>query len=286
MWKLNNITMNKFTKGMFVGALALIVFQSFDTKSLRKVDGTEPGYTGSPGDSLKNCTVCHGGTAVAIEGWITSNIPTTGFVPGNTYKITATNTSLSHNRFGFSISPQAINGTLLGKLIVTDTARTKLNGNDKYITYRPAGVPNDDKAIWEFEWVAPADTVNEVVFYGAFNSNQDGHKGGDLTRLSTLKVFKEGFTGGAELSFGLNQRLYPNPCNDYLEISMDIPVSSETTISLCDLNGKVVETLFQNFVKVGTINEKINMTHVKSGVYLVQTETGKLISRKKILVIH
>jgi hypothetical protein len=71
--------MNKFTGRPVCWSLGTnVVLQSFDTKSLRKVDGTEPGYTGSPGDSLKNCTVCHGGTAETIEGWITSNIPTTG----------------------------------------------------------------------------------------------------------------------------------------------------------------------------------------------------------------
>ncbi len=276
--------MNKFTGSLFIGALALVVLQSFDTKSLRKVDGTEPGYTGSPGDSLKNCTVCHGGTAENIEGWITSNIPSTGYVPGNTYRITATNTSVSHNRFGFSISPQAINGTLLGKLIVTDTARTKLNGNDKYITYRPAGVPNDDKAIWEFDWEAPSDTVNEVVFYGAFNSNQDGHKGGDLTRLSTLKVFKNGFTSLPEFSFGLNQRLYPNPCIDYLEISMNIPVKAETKITLCDLNGRIVKTLFNDFASAGSFHKNFSLSQIEPGIYLVQTESGKLKTSKKILV--
>lgn len=276
--------MNKFTGSLFIGALALVVLQSFDTKSLRKVDGTEPGYTGSPGDSLKNCTVCHGGTAVNIEGWITSTIPSTGYVPGNTYRITATNTSLSHNRFGFSISPQAINGTLLGKLIVTDTTRTKLNGNDKYITYRPAGVPNDDKAIWEFDWVAPADTVNEVVFYGAFNSNQDGHKGGDLTRLSTLKVFKEGFTGMPEFSFDLNQRLYPNPCIDYMEISMNIPAKAETKITLCDLNGKIVRTLFNEVASAGAFHKNFNLSQIEPGIYLVQTESGNLKTSKRILI--
>jgi hypothetical protein len=276
--------MNKLIKSLFMAALALVVMQSFDTKSLRKVDGTEPGYTGSPGDSLKNCTVCHGGTAVNIEGWITSNIPSTGYVPGSTYRITATNTSLSHNRFGFSISPQAINGTLLGKLIVTDTIRTKLNGNDKYITYRPAGVPNDDKAIWEFDWVAPADTVNEVVFYGAFNSNQDGHKGGDLTRLSTLKVFKEGFTSIPEFSFGLNQRLYPNPCIDYMEISMNIPAKAETKITLCDLNGRLVSTLYNEVASAGTFHKNFNLSLVEPGIYLVQTESGNLKTSKRILV--
>ncbi|MDZ4668213.1 MAG: choice-of-anchor V domain-containing protein [bacterium] len=271
---------------VFVGFIAFIILQSFDTNSLKKVDGTEPGYTGSPGDSLKNCTVCHGGNAVNIGGWITSDIPESGYVPGTKYRITATNTSQSHNRFGFSVSPQNITGTMLGTLVVTDTTRTKLNGGGKYITYRPAGVPNDDKAIWEFDWIAPSDTVNEVVFYGAFNSNQDGHKGGDLTRLSNLKVFKQGFTGLADFNKGLNLSVYPNPCSDYLEVSMQIMAANDAKISLYRLNGQLVTTLFNGPANAGSFQSRFDVSQVEAGLYLVQTETGNKQAWQKVLLVR
>ena len=108
-----------------------ILLESFGSKGLGKKDGTEPGYTGSPGDSLKNCTACHGGKAYNEIGWIKSNIPTNGYVPGATYRIEAIGYGVTHNRFGFLISPQAINGNLLGTLELIDTVKTKLVGNNK-----------------------------------------------------------------------------------------------------------------------------------------------------------
>jgi hypothetical protein len=89
-----------------------ILLESFGTKGLGKKDGTEPGYTGSPGDTLKNCTACHGGKAYNEVGWIKSNIPESGYVPGTTYRIEAIGYGVSHNRFGFLVSPQAVNGNL------------------------------------------------------------------------------------------------------------------------------------------------------------------------------
>jgi hypothetical protein len=269
------------------GACCLILLQSFDTKSLNKrADGTNPGFTGSPGDSLKNCTVCHGGTATPVIEWITSDIPTAGFKPGNTYKITATNTSLSHNRFGFSISPQAIDGRMLGTLVVTDTGRTQINGNGKYITYKPAGVPGQNMAVWEFNWIAPTDGTKEVVFYGAFNSNQDGHKGGDLTQLSTLRVYQEGFTSLNELNVGLNLSIYPNPSSDYLNLELNKLDAGETVIKLFTLNGKEVLNLMSKNLPAGITKEQINISQIESGIYLVQTVCGNQTSTQKLVVFH
>jgi hypothetical protein len=269
-----------------LGLCGLILFQSFDSKGLKKVDGTDPGYTGSPGDSLKNCTVCHGGSAIAVAGWITSDIPAAGFIPGNTYKITATNTSASHNRFGFSVSPQAIDGRLLGTIIATDTARTQINGNGKYITYRPAGVPNNNVAVWNFNWVAPTDGTKEVVFYGAFNSNQDGHKGSDLTRLSTLKVFQEGFSSVAEAGSGFNLSIFPNPSAEKLNLSIANLHSGETSIKLFDLSGAEITSYSQVTNAAGNFQKSIDISMLENGIYLVQIENGKQSITKKIVVVQ
>jgi len=268
------------------GIFGLILLQSFDTKSLNKVDGTIPGFTGSPGDSLKNCTVCHGGTATPVQDWITSDIPTTGYLSGNTYKITATNTSLSHNRFGFSISPQAIDGRMLGTLVVTDTLRTQINGNGKYITYKAAGVPGLNEVVWVFDWIAPIDGTKEVVFYGAFNSNQDGHKGGDLTKLSTLRVFQRGITSLGELNFGLNLNIYPNPSADYLNLKLNKLEAGETSIQLISLNGKEVASLLTKNLPAGLTQHQIDISQIESGIYLVQTVSGSQTNTQKIVIMH
>ncbi|OFY17098.1 MAG: hypothetical protein A2X11_01880 [Bacteroidetes bacterium GWE2_42_24] len=140
--------------------------------------GAPAGYTGSPGDG-NNCTSCHGGTATTSPGWITSDIPGSGYIPGVTYQITATN-SLAGNgkKYGFEVSPQNTSGTLLGTL--TAGTGTQLVGNGKYVTHSLATLVTNS---WTFSWTAPVAGTGNVTFYGAFARGNPG-----LVTLSTLTV--------------------------------------------------------------------------------------------------
>lgn len=263
-----------------------VILESFGTKGLGKIDGTEPGYTGSPGDSLKNCTACHGGKAYNETGWIKSNIPTSGYVPGATYRIEAIGYGVNHNRFGFLVSPQAINGDLLGTLELTDTVKTKLVGNNKYITYTRNGVDGLDSLAWYFNWKAPVAGTGDVVFYGGFNSNQDGHKGGDITHLSTLRVKETGTANVFNLSNNLNQVIiYPNPVNDILNINFELNKSTATKIEILDLSGKQVGVILYENLK-GIVSKQFNTSEFKSGIYFVKIQTETEIIIKKISVIN
>lgn len=239
---------------------AWIVLESFHTGPFAKRDGTEPGYTGSPGDSLKNCTACHGGTAVDVEGWITSTVPSTGFVPGTRYTITATNTEPGATRFGFSVSPQAPNGDLLGTIIITDTVTTKTVGNDKYVTYRADGVQGVDSKSWSFDWIAPSAAINEVVFYGAFNSNHEGHKEGDKTYLSRLRLRREG-TLSIESVHATAFNIFPNPVMNEFSLR-SVSGSSAKSVTLYNPNGQRV------FTTTATTSG-IDISHLSKGVYHV-----------------
>lgn len=277
--------MKKIIFSLLLLTTCLITLQSFDTIQLGKKDGTEPGYTGSPGDSLRNCTVCHGGTAVDVDNWIESNIPATGFVPGARYTITATNTEVGATRFGFSVSPQAIDGTLLGTMIIIDTTTTKLVGNDKYITYKAAGVEGLHSKSWSFDWIAP-DSVNEVIFYGAFNSNHEGHKEGDKTYLSRLRVYKSGFTSLAEEVPSSAMQLYPTPATHKVHIRVNSENVKKASLNLIGLNGQVVEYL-------GAIDcsqqaeHTIDVTNIPNGIYFIRlTPDGTNQNITKRILIH
>ncbi len=268
--------MKKIVTYTFLGALAFVVLGSFTGVKFGKRDGTEPGYTGSPGDSLKNCTVCHGGTATDVEGWITSSVPQTGFVPGQRYTIKATNTEIGATRFGFSVSPQAINGDLLGTLVITDTTKTKLVGNDKYVTYRADGVQGVDSLSWTFDWVAPTN-VNEVVFYGAFNSNHEGHKDGDKTYLARLRLYKQGFVGLMENLKNDFLSVYPNPAVDLVTLNTTHP-SRSSEVSVFDIQGRRV--LHQTTLS----NNQINVQALPKGIYhvMLTLENGSTYATKLV----
>jgi len=139
--------------------------------------GAPPAKTGSPGDG-SNCTECHGGTPTSVTGWITSNIPASGYTPGQSYQITATNQITGSGKFGFEVSPQNVAGDLLGTL--TAGANNQLVGNNKYVTHVSA---NTSVSSWTFTWTAPPAGTGQVTFYGAFARNKPGP-----VRLSTLVV--------------------------------------------------------------------------------------------------
>lgn len=260
--------------------MGIIVFESFATRILKK-DGTEPGYTGSPGDSLKNCTACHGGNPITIEGWVTSNIPVDGYIPGETYTIKATNKEIGGTRFGFEVSPQALNGNLLGTLIITDTGRTKLVGDQKYVTYRAAGVEGIDSLSWSFDWVAPTAGTGEVTFYGAFNSNYEGHKDGDKTYLSTLTVNQNPASTIQDVSARIASfRAFPNPSMDYINVTFDLITPGHVTLDIVDLTGKRI-ILITDGKESGAFSERINTSGITKGVYMIRLQVdGKMATQK------
>lgn len=149
-------------------ALSIIGIAFFSIQGLTYPGGAPAGVTGSPADG-KTCTKCHEGLSATKDGWIKSNVDSSGYKPGKTYTITATSVGLtSSKKFGFQISPQDKTGNLLGKLIVTNATETQLVGKGKYITHTEDGITSSGFKSWKFNWVAPPAGTGEVAFYGAF----------------------------------------------------------------------------------------------------------------------
>lgn len=272
--------MKKLIYTALVSIAGIIVLQSFNLYDAGKMrDGSEPGHTGSPADG-KNCTVCHGGSSEPVNGWITSTIPQSGYVAGQRYTIRAVNRTIGHTRFGFQVSPQNISGTILGTLIATDTLRTKVVGdNNGYVTYRPASVVGVDSMVWEFDWIAPADTVNEVIFYGAFNSNHDGHKGGDITQLSQLRVFKQGFTSLAKATKNsISISAYPNPASTKIYLRGQDGFGPLSVVSIFDMSGKCVLT---NHVTTGSA---IDVSQLEKGIYIIEIKANSEAITQRVLI--
>ncbi len=162
-------------------------FWSNGNEAMSHSAGAPATYTGSPGDG-HTCTSCHAGpTAATQTGWITSNIPASGYVPNTTYTITATATRNNHTKFGFEVSPQNVSGTLLGTLVNT-SAQTQLVGTNKYITHTSSGTTGTSGFhTWSFNWTAPVAGTGAVTFYGAFCiSNAGSNSSGDTIYKSTL----------------------------------------------------------------------------------------------------
>ena len=78
-----------------------------------RTGGSPGGYTGSPGDG-NDCTDCHNpGANYNLSSTITTDIPVTGYVFGQTYLITVAATS-TKSQHGFELTAEKAGGTRVG----------------------------------------------------------------------------------------------------------------------------------------------------------------------------
>lgn len=152
--------------------------------------GSPGGKSGSPGDAGATCVQCHSGTVNATSGWITSNIPPSGYVPGETYQITATGTHSGVGRFGFELTAENTSGGKVGTFAITDAPRTKLINQGNAVTHTFNGTTvSGNSSSWSANWTAPGTDIGQIRFYAAFNAaNGNGNTSGDVVYTSTLFV--------------------------------------------------------------------------------------------------
>lgn len=227
--------------------------------------GSPAGYTGSPGDN-KNCTQCHNGSASTVAGWITSNIPASGYTPGSTYNITVT-VSGSGGK-GFEVSPQNPSGTLLGTL--TAGTGSHLTGSGKYVTQN--STINSNPATWTFTWTAPAVGTGDVTFYGAFTVSKP------VTKLSTLLVHEgppplsvSASATPSQICTGGQSQLNANPVGgsgSYTYSWTSLPAGFTSTLK-DPMVQPIINTTYTVVVNDGTTN-----TSAQTTVQVVQNATS------------
>jgi hypothetical protein len=235
--------------------------------------------TGSPGDT-KSCTTCHAGVAQTGSGIITTNVPPTGYVPGNTYNITANCVDAARTRFGFEISPQNPAGLKLGIITITDPARTKLVGSGKYITHTAAGTAGSGSNSWSFNWTAPPAGTGDVTFYGAFNfSNHNNASSGDVIKLDQVTVQEDLTTWTETISEVERILMYPNPVNDFVNLVIPAHVTVKA-VRVYTVNGSLVQ-LDENMR--GENSQELDLSLLESGSYFLSFETDKSTYFQKLI---
>jgi len=233
--------------------------------------GSPGGYTGSPGDA-KNCTQCHGGSATTSTGYLTSDVPPGGYVPGTTYTITITLTGSSKK--GFEVSPQTPSGALVGTL--TAGAGTHLVNGNKAVTQSSSS--NANPYVKTFSWTAPVSGTGNVTFYGAFTLNKS------VTKLCTL-VIPESTSGLTENSGSGGFAVYPNPANNVINVDFAMETQSQVQVYLVDLTGREIARLLNTNLSGGIHHELLKLPEgLNSGVYILDIQHGAVRHQEKVVV--
>jgi hypothetical protein len=256
-------------------SLALItgmLLIDFNTRDVHSNNGGSPaGKTGSPGDN-SDCSSCHSTSGTPVTGaiLITSNVPTGGYISGNTYQITVRAAHATFNKFGFQISPQTNSGALVGTLATTNNTETQLVGSSKYVTHKSTGTTGTSIPMvgnfkeWSFNWTAPAPGTGNVTFYGAaLLSNANNQNSGDSLVKGTLVINESATNGINTLNNSKEIKLFPNPANNL--INLHLPENAE--IMIINMSGKMV---LQQNVNIGLNN--IDISNLPSGIYFVKMQ--------------
>lgn len=149
------------------------------------------GYTGSPGDNGMTCASCHSGSPVtSAPGALTSNIPASGYVPGQTYTITLTAQHPTFNVFGFMLTAETSTGAKAGSWTILNTSETQLTAGGSYVAHTSGGITGTGNTkTWSVQWTAPSPGVGQITFYASINrANGNFSTSGDQIQTATLSV--------------------------------------------------------------------------------------------------
>ena len=210
---------------------------------------------------------------------ITSNIPVTGYIPGNTYIITASVAAQGYLRFGFEISPQDASGNLIGSMNDLGS-ETIIQAGGVYITHSSNQILTPDSKYWQFEWTAPMAGSGIATFYGAFNiTNNDGSYTGDSVLVSTL-VVPEDISLSINSASAFKWQVYHNEKG--LNI-LGVPADHYSAL-LTDVAGKYVAQW--NFIR-NTDSETTSLNTEEAltpGIYILQCQSDSKQFTQKILI--
>lgn len=263
----------------------LLIVQSTGNDAHSNNSGAPAGRTGSPADGATcNGSNCHAGTtSPATTQIITSNASANGYIPGQTYTITASCAQVGINKYGFQISPQATNGALQGQLIVTNATTTKIVST-KYITHTASGTAGVGGKTWSFNWVAPAAGTGNVTFYGAFNfTNSSSTASGDIVRSNTLVIPEDTTTSGIAPVDGdkLAAILFPNPILNDATLRVSLTAQENVTVKILSLNGQLLAEPMDFLGLPGTNDFEIQIpSNLISGTYKLMVTAGEATSLK------
>jgi hypothetical protein len=85
-------------------------------------------------------------------------------------------------------------------------------------------------------------------------------------------------------TFILN-KAYPNPFNPTTTLSFAIPVDSEVTLSIYNMQGRLVSTLIEGNMKAGYHTVQWNADSYSSGVYFVKMYAGNYTNTQKLMLV-
>ncbi|TVR13360.1 MAG: T9SS C-terminal target domain-containing protein, partial [Balneolaceae bacterium] len=124
---------------------------------------------------------------------------------------------------------------------------------------------------------SPAKALNSC-----YTSPQKVTSGGEVRFIITGNIPADEPTGPSEIALKQN---FPNPFNPTTQITYQLPVRSDVTLSVHDITGRQVATLINESVAAGTHTVTFDAANLASGVYMYRLQAGSTVLSRKLTVI-
>lgn len=99
----------------------------------------------------------------------------------------------------------------------------------------------------------------------------------DFRPMSGSPVLGNGIWAGIENqnneTFGTFS-VYPNPATDQINLNLNLNIPSDITISICDLQGRTLESLNENDLSAGAHQFGFNISTLNDGIYFIRIVGG------------
>jgi hypothetical protein len=267
--------MKKFIYVLSAAAIIMITTISAITNA-----GGSPGAkTGSPADG-NTCTQCHAGTAVPVTSWITTDIPASGYIPGNTYTITVTGTHSGVARFGFELTAEDSQNNKTGTFVLTNTSETKFVNSNHAVSHTGNGItPTNDSKSWSVDWTAPAGSTGSVTFYAALNA-ANGNMGtsGDVIYTTSTTVTEGSSVGVESISANKNIKLFPSTVENTLNLQWNKVAVQQ--LAIYNVSGQLVK---EAFIGSSQNNIKLDVSNLAKGNYFVYMQVNDEVVVKRFI---
>ncbi len=239
--------------------------------ALTNAGGSPGAKTGSTADG-SNCTQCHAGTAQTVTSWISSDIPASGYIAGQTYTITLIGTHTGVARFGFEITAEDASNNKVGTFIITNAGQTKLVNSNNAVCHTGNGLtPTNDSKAWSFDWTAPSVGTGDITFYAALNA-ADGNMttSGDVIYLTSQTITENNSVSIKQNSTTKEQiNLYPSVVDNNLNLQWEnLDVKQVLIYSITG------QQLMQYDIENGSNSIKLDVSSLSKGTYLCYFEVN------------
>ena len=235
--------------------------------------GSPGGKTGSTTDkgTCSSNGGCHAGgsSTVTAQDYIQTNVPSSGYVPGQTYTVSLKPVRNGISVWGFEMMAEDANGNAVGEFISNSDANARDNG--ERATHKFTSTTGADEKLWDVSWKAPTAGTGSITFYAAsLAANGNGTTGGDHVLTDTATII-EGAPSSVWSVEWEKVRVYPNPAVN--SIHLKGLQSNDFTISIYNQMGK--EIYSSNYT------DMIDVSEFAKGIYYLKLTNGDSYTTKR-----